>query len=93
MNNTLRTLTDCTDLLDRSACDLWEAVAVANTTWEVLGDPDAYLGMSEDEVIKQWEEDLRHSAMHDEWARGYFTEVQKAVGKMNDQWVSLLSTL
>jgi hypothetical protein len=49
--------------------------------------------MSEDEAIKQWEEDLRHAAIHDEWARGYFTEVQKAVGKMNTQWVSFLSTL
>lgn len=89
----IRTLTDCTDLLDRRACDLHEAVAVANATWELLGDSQAYLGMSEDEVIKQWEEDLRHAAMHDEWARGYFTEVQKAVGKMNTQWVSFLSTL
>lgn len=89
----IRTLTDCTDLLDRRACDLHEAVAVANATWELLGDPQGYLGMSEDEVIKQWEEDLSSASKHDQWAREYFYEVQKAVGKINAQWVTLLSSL
>lgn len=93
MSKTIRNLLDTSDDLSTAVADLLEAVVVVNTTWEVLGDPSCFLGMSDDAVIAEWENDLHQAWVQEQWAMGYFDEVQKQMGKLNTQWVSFLSSI
>jgi len=93
MTNAIRNLLDTSDDLSSAVADLLEATAVATATWEVLGDPDCFLGMDDDTLIAAWERDLHTAWMEEQWVAGYFDAVQKQMGNLNTQWVSFLSSI
>jgi hypothetical protein len=92
MSKTIRTLLDTSDDLSTAVADLLESVAVVNATWEVLGDPSCFLGMDDDEMIAEWENDMHQAWVQEQWVLGYLDEVQEAIYDVNVAWTNLLTS-
>lgn len=92
MSKTIRTLLDTSDDLSTAVADLLESVVVVNATWEVLGDPSCFLGMDDDEMIAEWENDLHQAWVQEQWVLGYLDEVQEAIYDVNVAWTKILTS-
>lgn len=88
---TLVTLFDTALDLSHAVEDLVEATHTLEDTWNVLGDATAYAWMSEEQAVAQWELDLRAAVQEEQWVLGHLDEVQKRMGRVNEQWVALLT--